>query len=140
MSRILVAAFGEQGQLYVHGIRQLGAQVRVLDCFEEYHAQLCRWYGTDVLQVQGRRVDVRRAVARERFDAAVVQESPDFIRSALITQSLREANVPRILVVTGDPEHAPMFRRCGAHQVFLARNPEEGWRAVAGHLPVIASA
>jgi D-arabinose 1-dehydrogenase-like Zn-dependent alcohol dehydrogenase len=140
MSRILVAAFGAEGRLYVQRIRQLGGQVRVLDCFEEHHAQLSRWYGDDVLQVQGRRADVRRAVARERFDAAVIQESPEFIRTALITQSLREAGLPLIVVLTSAAERAAMYRRCGAHEVVVARTAEEGWQELSGRLPIIASA
>jgi hypothetical protein len=140
MSRILVAAFGAEGLTYVRNIQQLGAQVRVLDCFDEHHAQLVRWYGSDVLQVQGRRADVKRAVARERFNAAVIQECPDFIRCALITQSLREADVPLILVVTPKEDRVAMYRRCGAHQVLVAGSADEGWAKLAMCLPVIASA
>lgn len=141
MPRLLVAAFGAEGRTYVHGAQQIGMTVQVLDCFEDAHARLKKLYGTLLLPAPGRRSDVARAVASGRFDAAIVHEnSADFIRSALITQSLRESGIRHIVVVTEDAHRTSMYRRCGAHRVVVATPDADTWRAVLSGLPSFASA
>ncbi|MBX5435716.1 MAG: hypothetical protein IRZ33_00705 [Alicyclobacillaceae bacterium] len=140
MYRLLVVSFGREGLAYVRLGRQRGMSVRVLDCVDRYHRQLVQWYGDDVLQVAGRRADVRAVVAREAFDAAIVHEDSDFIRTALITQSLREAGVRTIVVVTPDISRRMMYRRCGAHRIVVATTPEQAWTMIDRYLPAFATA
>ncbi len=115
-------------------------EVRVLDCIDVYHRQMSLWYGNLLLHSAGRRHDVRTVVAREQFDVAVVQEDEDFVRTALITQSLREAGVGTIFVVTSDPGRRMMYRRCGAHRIVAAKSENEAWEIIAGYLPAVATA
>jgi|SRR5579875_3631298 len=140
MPKLLVVAFHQEGLTYVERAMVLGMDVRVLDCVDNYHHQLTAWYGDNVLQVQGRRADVKERVMEEKFDAAIIQEDLDFVRAALITQSLREAGVRQIIVVTPDPMKRSMYRRCGAHRVVVAANEEQAWTALEHYLPTYVSA
>ena len=140
MLQTLVVAFSTEGLTYVEKCRESGLNVRVLDCFDVYHPQLLQWYGSELLETPGRRADVRNAVAREGFDAAIVNEDTDFVRTALITQSLREGGVGRIVVVTKDPSKKAVYRRCGAHRVIIAQSAEEAWDELYNLLPTMATA
>lgn len=140
MFKILIASFGREGFTYVRNSRQLGMYVRVLDCFDRYHKRLARWYGDEVLQVAGRRSDVRDTVAPERFDVAIVQEEADFVRAALVTQSLREAGIGNIIVVTPDAAKRTVYRRCGATRVVVAESAEEAWGLLNRYLPSFQTA
>ncbi|MCL6517115.1 hypothetical protein [Alicyclobacillus sp.] len=126
--------------MYVSRSQQRGIRVRVLDCFDEYHHRLNRWFGEDVLQVEGHRAAVRRAVAAEGFDAALVHDAGDLVRTALIIQALHDAGIPNVMVVTQDARRRPVYRRCGAHQVLVAVHPEQAWQAVSRELPSFVSA
>jgi Trk K+ transport system NAD-binding subunit len=133
---LLVVTFSEAGVDYVRRAQQLGARVRVLDCFEAYHRQLLKTYGPQMLlQTQGHRADVRQTVARERFDAAIVHADGDLVRTALVTQSLCEAGVGEILVVTDTPSHRKLYRRLGAHRVIVATNVDAAWAQLYRYLP-----
>ncbi|MCL6593048.1 MAG: hypothetical protein K6T31_03655 [Alicyclobacillus sp.] len=140
MPKMLVVSFGPEALMYVRRSRLLGLDVRVLDCVDAYRRRLSRWFGKDVIQAAGHRHAVRAAVASESFDVALVQEDADFIRTALITQSLREAGVKTVIVVTNDAARPAMYRRCGAHQVVVAGSPEQAWLRVYRMLPSLASA
>ncbi|MDQ0190761.1 hypothetical protein JI721_08620 [Alicyclobacillus cycloheptanicus] len=140
MFRLLVAAFGPEGYTYVRQARKQGVGVKVLDCFDKYHRRLIRWYGDDALQVPARRSDVRTMAAQQQFDAAIVHEDTDFVHAALITQSLREAGIPRILVVTRDASKRAMYRRCGANRVIVADTAEEAWATMNRYLPSFQTA
>lgn len=141
MPRLLLAAFDQEGLTYVHCSQQLGMAVRVLDCFEDYHQRLKQLYGNQLLHAVGRRSDVADVVAENHFDVGVVHEHPrDFIRSALITQSLRESGLRFIVVVTSDPSKASMYRRCGAHRVIVSESADKAWPAIQAHLPSFATA
>ncbi|GGJ05703.1 hypothetical protein GCM10010885_13560 [Alicyclobacillus cellulosilyticus] len=140
MTHLLIAAFGREGLTYAREAERLGWQYRVLACFEDVHSQLSRWHGDKVLHVQGRRADVMRAVAECRFDAAIVQDDEHFIRTALITQSLHDAGVPLIIVVTRDPARRAMYRRCGAHRMVVAADAAAAWPAVLRWLPQVQTA
>jgi hypothetical protein len=140
MPKILIAAFGKESLTYVRRCRLLGLSVRILDCVDVYHKQLLRWFGDDLLHVNGRRSDVRKVVSEEAFDAAIVQEDANFVKSALIVQSLREAGVRTIIVVTQDPEKKMLYRRCGAHRVIEANDVEQAWLKLSPMLPSFATA
>jgi D-arabinose 1-dehydrogenase-like Zn-dependent alcohol dehydrogenase len=140
MLKLLIAAFGTEGLTYYRNCQALGFNVQVLDCFEEHHKQLCRWYGKDILHVQGRRADVREAVSKALFDVSIVHESPDFVRTALITQSLREAGVATIFVVTRASTHVSMYRKFGAHRVVVADSEYTAWQTILPYLPKFATA
>lgn len=140
MLQALVVAFSREGLTYVENCRENGLSVRVLDCFDIYHPQLSQWYGQELLQAQGRRVDVRSAVAREGFDVAIVNEDTDFVRTALITQSLREGGIGRIVVVTKDESKRALYRRSGAHKIVVAKSPNEAWNEINNLLPTVATA
>ncbi|MCL6446282.1 MAG: hypothetical protein K6T83_23030 [Alicyclobacillus sp.] len=129
--RLLMVSFGPEGLTYVRKARQQGMTVRVLDCVERHHRKLMKWYGDAVLHVQGHRADVRSVVANEHFDVALVHEEQDFVRTALITQSLREAGVPNIIVVTRDESRRAMYRRCGAHRVVTGSAEERVWECLS---------
>jgi predicted acetyltransferase len=140
MPKLLISAFDEEGLTYVRRSRQLGLSIRVLDCFDTYHHRMIQWFGNDVLHVQGRRSDVTAAVAQEDFDVAIIQEDKDFVRTALITQSLREAGVGTIIAVTNDPMKRTLYRKFGAHYVIVANNVEQAWQRLSGYLPSFATA
>jgi len=140
MPKVLVSALGSESLTYVRRCRLLGMSVKVLDCFESHHKQLSQWFGDDVLHVVGRRLDVRSAVEGEGFHAAIVQENDDFVKAALIVQSLREAGVNNIVVVTPDAAKRVMYRRFGAQHVVVAGNVEQAWMAVTRWLPSFATA
>lgn len=135
MVKLLLASCHREGLAYARYANQMGIEVRVLDCFDEHHHQLKAWYGNRVLHVPGRRVDVARCVANEGFDIAVIHEDHDFIRTALITQSLHDAKVSMVVVVTSEPSRRTMYRRCGAHHVIVATNEEQAWKVLSSYLP-----
>jgi Trk K+ transport system NAD-binding subunit len=140
MPKILIAAFGKESLTYVRRSRQMGLHVRILDCVEAHHGQLLRWFGDDILQVNGHRSDVRKRVVEEGFDAAIVHEDDNFVRSALITQSVREAGVQHVMVVTKDPVRHTLYRRCGAHHIVVANSVEQAWMKLSSYLPSFATA
>lgn len=140
MLNLLVVSFSREGFTYLHRGRQTGMAVKVLDCLEKYHPQLAQWYGTDRLQTAGRRKDVRTAVAKASFDAVVVHEDIDYVHTALIMQSLREAGVRRILVVTRDASRVPTYRRFGANRVIVAQSADEAWPMIYRDLPSLQTA
>lgn len=133
--KMLVAAYGKESQNYVQHGREVGVDVRILDCLESYHRMLKRWFGDAILHVPGKRGDVAQAVAGEHFDVAVIQDDEDFVRTALITQALREAGIPRVYVVTSEAERRTMFRRLGAHRVLVSNSVDEAWSHIASLLP-----
>ncbi|QSO50303.1 hypothetical protein JZ785_15190 [Alicyclobacillus curvatus] len=139
-AKVLVAAFHPGNQRYVDFARESGMMVRVLDCVESEHRRLLRHFGKTVLTVPGTRGEVRRGVASEGFDVALVHEAADFVLTALITQSLKEAGVPLIVVVTSDGTRASMYRRLGANQVVETQSEETAWAALEGMLHNFATA
>lgn len=139
-TKILIAAFHQGSQRYVQYADESGMTVRVLDCVDVQHKRLLRTFGKKVLTVPGTRGEVRRVVSTEAFDVALVHEASDFVLTALITQSLREAGVPLIVVVTADENKASMYRRLGAHHVLQTGSEEKVWMAVEAMLPNFATA
>ncbi|GMA50243.1 hypothetical protein GCM10025857_16000 [Alicyclobacillus contaminans] len=140
MPKLLIAAFGKESLTYVRRARQLGLHVRVLDCVDAYHVRLLQWFGDDLLQVHGRRNQVREKVAVEHFDVAIVHEDENFVKTALITQSLREAGIPQVMVVTRDAVRKSVYRRCGAHQVIVANSVDQAWMKLHTSLPSYVTA
>ncbi|MCL6626839.1 hypothetical protein [Alicyclobacillus shizuokensis] len=133
---LLLVAFSEAGVDYARRAQELGARVRVLDCFDTYHRQLRQWYGRDMLlTTDGNRAAVREAAVQEQLDVAVVHDDVDFVRSALVVQSLCQAGVPEVLVVTEHPSHRRMFRSLGAHQVIVSSSREAAWAQLYRYLP-----
>lgn len=140
MQNVLIAAFSKEGIPVQKYLVELGHRVQILDCFEDYHRSLKRWYGQNsLLSVQGHRSDVSEEVSKHHYDLAVVLDTGDFVRTALITQSIREAGVGNLLVVTKARENKSVFRRCGAHKVIVAVDEEELWtqldRALLQYMP-----
>ncbi|WP_067932706.1 hypothetical protein [Alicyclobacillus kakegawensis] len=134
--QLLLVAFSEAGVEYARKAQKLGAQVRVLDCFDTYHRQLRQWYGRDMLlTTDGNRAAVRRAAVEAGVEVAVVHDDVDFVRSALVAQSLFQAGVTEVLVVTEHPSHRRIFRNLGAHQVIVSSSREAAWAQLYRHLP-----
>lgn len=132
MLKLLVVSFGESGLTYVQQATQAGCEVRVLDCSESHHNRLESWYGPSLLlYAEGHRTSVRDVVAKEGFMAALVEESDDFVYTALITQSLREAGVRDITVVTASPLRRGIYQHFGADRVWVTRPPREVWRQLS---------
>lgn len=128
MQKILLSAYSRDDAALREYFVTLGHRVRVLDCFEDYHRKLVRWYGPEtLLTVEGHRSDVIGEVSRHHYDIAVVVDTEDFVRTALIVQALREAGVGHLLVVTKEAGRKTVFRRSGAHQVLVAENQEDLW-------------
>jgi len=138
--KLLVAALNSECSTYVKNGRDSGVDVRILDCLEPYHKQLLQQFGDAVLHVRGHRGEVSEAVSAEQFDVAIVHEDPDFVQTALIVQSLHQAAVPSIIVVTDDSERRTMYRRLGAQNVVLARTADVAWTLIEPLLPVAATA
>lgn len=123
MRSVLLAAFEKSGLPYYRYLKDAGHHVRVLDCFEHDHRKLVRRYGAkSLLEVAGRRNVVSAEVAAARFDAALVVDGDDFVRTALILQSLRDAGIANIIVATKDASRRVPFRRSGAHSVLIAED------------------
>ncbi len=139
MPKLLVVSFLREGMVYVNHAMALGMDVRVLDCVENYRQQLVSWYGDRVLHTPGRRIDVKDCVMKEQFHVAIIQEESNYVRVALIAQSLREAGVGLIIVVTPDGSRRLLFRRCGAHHTIVASNEEQAWTALKRLLPACVS-
>ncbi|QQE79483.1 NAD-binding protein [Alicyclobacillus sp. SO9] len=140
MQNTLIASFGKEGiSLYQH-LTDLGHRVQVLDCFDDYHRRLTRWYKKDtLLPIEGHRTNVTQEVSKHHYDLAIVIAMQDFVRTALITQSLREAGVSNVVVVTKDSTNRSVFRRLGAHKVVVAEDEEQLWiqldRALVEYMP-----
>ncbi|RIV24260.1 hypothetical protein D2Q93_07405 [Alicyclobacillaceae bacterium I2511] len=126
MLKLLVVSFDESGLNYVEQASQKGCKVRVLDCSESHHNRLESWYGTLLLHAEGHRNSVRDVVAQEGFTDALVEESEDFVYTALIIQSLREAGVRNITVVTTSSLRRGIYQRFGALRVWVVRSMREG--------------
>lgn len=121
MRKVLLAAFEKTGIPYFRYLKDAGHFVRVLDCFDHDHRKLIRRYGANaLLATAGRRSDVSAQVAAASFDAAIVVDGEDFVRTALILQSLRDAGISNIIVITNDASRRLSFRRAGAHSVLIA--------------------
>lgn len=140
MPNVLIVSFQREGMLYVNRAMMLGMDVRVLDCVENHHHKLVSWYGDKILHTQGRRADVKRSVSKEQFDVAIIQEESNYVQTALITQSLFEAGINQIIVVTPDPTKRLLYRRCGANHTIVAANQEQAWSMVKRLLPTSVSA
>ncbi len=123
MRSVLLAAFEKTGIPYFRYLKDAGHLVRVLDCFDHDHRKLMRRYGAkSLLATAGTRTDVSAQVAAAGFDVALVLDGDDFVRTALILQSLRDAGIPNIIVVTNDASRRLAFRRTGAHSVLIAQD------------------
>ncbi|WAH36586.1 hypothetical protein [Alicyclobacillus dauci] len=139
--KLLVASFHAEEKPYVDNALVDGIDIRILDCFEETHKIIHSWYPGRIIHAPAHRIPVKRAVEEESFDVAIVHESKDdFVRTALLAQTLRDARVRHVLVVTSDVARTPIYRRCGAHQVVVSSDLEEVWKQVHTHLLVQVSA
>lgn len=138
MSNVLIAAYGAESVDYVRRSMSKGFQVSVLDCFEDYHNRLAALHSGRLLQVHGHRSEVTEAVRSCNFDIAIVHEYADFVRTALVTQSLREAGVKMVVVVTPDRERRIFYRKFGAHRTVLATTPDDTWMDILKCLPLHA--
>lgn len=126
--KLLVAAFAAEDRSHVDNAIRNGVDVRILDCFEDTHAQVQSWYKHRCIHVPAHRLSVKGAVQQERFDMAVIREgNHDFVRTALLAQTLRDAKVEEVVVLSGDHSKIPIYRRCGAHQVIVSENPLDFW-------------
>ncbi|GEO26146.1 hypothetical protein AAC03nite_19310 [Alicyclobacillus acidoterrestris] len=126
--KLLVAAFAAEDRPYVDRAIEHGIDVRILDCFEDVHALVQFWYKRRSIHVPAQKQSVKSAVGKEYFDMAVIRDTPhDFVRAALLAQTLREANVGQVVVVANDASRVPIYRRCGAHQVVISEHPVEFW-------------
>lgn len=138
--KMLVAAHPDN-KAFIEAAATVGVDVRVLDCFEEHHAKLQTMYQSLCIHVPAHRNAVKQAVSSEMFDVAVVHEiGNDFVKTALLTQTLREARVQNIFVVTQNVASIPLYRRCGAHQVFVRDSLLDAWSDVQNHLLLQVSA
>jgi Trk K+ transport system NAD-binding subunit len=127
MSKMLIVSTSYDGKEYFQRARSIGLEVYALDCFEGHHRQLKDWYGSAMLEVAGRRADVVKLLTPHQFDVAVIHEDDDYVRSALIAQSLRDCGIPLVLVVTSDASRVRIYRRTGAHRVIVANSASEAW-------------
>lgn len=133
--KLLVAALKADDRPYVDNLLQLGVDVRVLDCFEKMHASVQAWYPNCFIHVPAHHLAVKQAVQAEAFDAAVIMEiADDFVRTALLAQTLRDAHVGQVIVISKDIARVNLYRRCGAHQIIIAHTPDEIWNQVEPYL------
>jgi len=140
MQNALVVSFGVEGRSYVDYIQQRGYAVQVLDCFEPYHNQLAKWYPNELLHAHGHKSDVEAAVRRSNVDIAIVLEMEDFVRMALIVQTLKLSGLKMIIVVTADGQRKQIYRRIGCHRVLVASSVEEAQTSLNQYFPAMATA
>ncbi|MDP9729182.1 hypothetical protein [Alicyclobacillus tolerans] len=127
MTKLLIASLSNSGLEYLQRAQALGLEAHVLDCFEGHRGELKSRYGKALIETDARKTDVIRAVSSYQFDVALIEEDSDFVRTALIAQSLREANIPLVIVLTADANKIRLYRRSGAHRVIVARDCSEAW-------------
>lgn len=135
MTKLLIASYLPTGLVYVEKGKSEGMHVRVLDCIDVYHKQLHAQFGDATLHTPGRKSDVLEKVSSEQFDIAIVEEDIDYVQTALITKTLREAGIPAVFVIAKDPSKRSMFRRCGAHRVITHADPHQAWAILKRYLP-----
>lgn len=131
-SKVLFATCSVSDRRCIDEAVSNGIDVRVLDCFEEGHAHVQTHYPNRLLRASAHRSAVKAAVEAEQFDVAVIrEESSDFVRYALLAQTLREARVRRVVVVCSDASRVSLYRRCGAHQVVEDTPDADLWQTLA---------
>lgn len=129
--KLLVATFQLEDKPFIHHFIQTGVDVRILDCFDETHSYIHSLYKTRSIQVAANHTAVKSTIMAEKFDVAVIREvGDDFVRTALLAQTLREARVSQVIVVSADGSRAALYRRCGAHQVIVADSSQSVWEQV----------
>jgi hypothetical protein len=139
--KLLVATFSADDKAFIEQAINAGVDVRVLNCFEETQAKLRAWYPNHCLNVPAHRSTVKEAVQLSGFDVAVIRATADdFVKSALLTQTLREARVNWVLVIAADPTRVSLYRRCGAHHVILESGAAEIWQEIAPFLSMHVTA
>lgn len=139
--KLLVATFQMEDKPFIHRLIQGGVDVRILDCFDETHAYIHALYKTRSIQVAANHTAVKSTIVAEKFDVAVIREvGDDFVRTALLAQTLREARVGQVLVVSADESRFTLYRRCGAHQVIVAESSQSIWEQVETLLSVHVTA
>lgn len=139
--KLLIAAGSSLDQVCIDKAIERGVDVRLLDCFEDTHSTIQKLYPNRSIHVPAHRISVKEAVQSEAFDVAVIrEEAADFVKFALLTQTLRDAHVRHVVVVCSDAARIPIYRRCGAHQVFVSDDATDVWQMLEPYLPMEVSA
>lgn len=134
--KLLMVACTEADRWFVDRALAAGLDVRLLVCFEDVQHKLRAWYPDRVLVVSAHKASVTEAVRAEGFDAALVCELGDPIRTALVVQALRDASVPRVMVISRQSARAPLYLRSGAHDVLCADDRDHLWAAFVNGMSV----
>lgn len=114
-----------------------GVDVRILDCFDDMHSLAHTRYPNRTIHVPAHRMSVKSAVQYEAIDVAVVREDPtDFVKYALLTQTLRDAQVQHVIVICSEASRVALYRRCGAHQVLIDDGTADVWQVLQPHLVI----
>lgn len=128
MPKLLIVPSASVDRDYVNKAIAAGVDVRMLDCFDATHHSVESWLPGRTLQVPAHRMSVQAAVESEGFEIAVVHDqADDFVRTALLTRTLRDAQVRHVLVVCTDSSRCSLYRRCGAHQVIRLDAQTDLW-------------
>lgn len=140
--KLLVAGITSEDRAFVDRLIQMGVDVKILDCFEDTHAYIHSTYPLRSIQVAANHTAVKSAVYEEGFDVAVIREDAagDFVRTALLVQTLREARIGYVLVISDDANSVSVYRRCGAHQVIVPDGRIDVWSQIESYLDVRVTA
>lgn len=104
---------------FFQSCRKAGHHVVVLDCFSDTHAALTKQFGPHVIQCAGHRHEVAMVVSEGTFDAAIVVDGGNYVRTSLMVQAMRDAGIGGIYLVTSSKQYAKIYRRIGAHSVVV---------------------
>ncbi|SIT02722.1 hypothetical protein [Alicyclobacillus vulcanalis] len=125
--KLLMVACSDSDRWFVDRAVAAGFDVRLLVCFEDIQHKARAWHPDRLLEVPAHKASVTEAVRGQRFEAACVCELGDPIRTALVVQALRDASVPRVVVLTRHAARAPLYARSGAHDVICAEERDHVW-------------
>ncbi len=129
--KLLMVACSDADRWFVDRALAAGLDVRLLVCFEDVQHKMRAWHPERLLVVPAHKASVTEAVRTEGFEGALVCELEDPIRTALVVQAIRDANVPRVVVISRHPARTQLYTRSGAHDVLCADDREHLWSAFA---------
>lgn len=118
MKTFVIIGLGRFGTALATELSALGHEVLAVDVSEENVQKLADRV-THAAAGNGADPAVLQALGVENYDCAVVATSHDVGESALITLSLKEMGVPRVICKARDETHRRVLEKIGADQVIM---------------------
>lgn len=117
MKRCLIVSLDEAAVPFIDTVQTLGLDCAYLD-FCQRTTQFLREHQVraQIIQVGPHKADVVNHPAIAEFDTAVVFEG-NWVESALIVQALKQAGLPKVVVVAQHQSFMRAYRALGADRV-----------------------